>query len=76
MKTIKLGKDDLVEITPASAVCALGACPAIFKTVDKSGFLIIGKRVAVSGLDSRIGPDEEAFFVPAHLLKDADLGSD
>ena len=61
----------LINKTPKSLSCIVGACPAIFET-DKESYVIIGKivndKVSTTALKLRIGHNEIAIEVPKKLI--------
>jgi hypothetical protein len=62
----------LQEITPSEYLCAIGACPAIFRT-DRGTFLIVGRTLSISESESlipgRLNSDETAVEIPITLLQ-------
>ena len=61
----------LIDKTPKSFSCVVGACPAIFETEHGSYVLIgkvVNKDISDSVLKSRIGRGEIAIEVPKELI--------
>ena len=61
------------DITPAEMSCAIGACPAIFRT-DRDTLLVIGQTVSSDEAQrlapGRVGLKECMVEVPLQLLQD------
>ena len=57
------------DVTPLSFSCCEGACPAVFKTYERT-YLIIGNKVESPEnlLPGKIGPDETVIEVPVNLI--------
>jgi len=64
-KRLKITKD----LTPKIEMCAVAACPAIFKT-NKGSYALIGKRLNAKDLkvDKRVGKDEVLIEVPKKII--------
>jgi hypothetical protein len=59
------------ELTPAAAMCVVGACPAIFESEDGLEILLIGKKRSIDALAHRVGADEEIVAIDKRLLLSA-----
>lgn len=61
----------LINITPAHLHCAIGACPAVYRT-DHGTIVLIGRKVAsahiLRELSGRVGPDEEVIEIAEEYL--------
>ena len=63
----------VTDITPATHACAIGLCPAVYKT-ERGTLLVVGKRrkpsECSSQLEGRVGPDEELIEIPIGMIRD------
>lgn len=63
---------NLKDITPRSATCLVGACPALFET-DRGTLLVVGRRLSeqevLEQLAGRVGQNEWVVEIPQDLLE-------
>lgn len=62
----------LVELTPQSLRCSIGACPSVYKT-EQGKLVVIGKRPTqeiTESIKDKIGDDEWAIVIDPELLSE------